>query len=81
MYTHTRIDFRQILWDCLLQLHYVLVVMSGHSQYDELAISLCIVSSQFSLTSLFYGEPSEKEKSPSESSLSDSETKDMVSFD
>uniref|UniRef100_A0A3P8U6W3 Transmembrane protein 63C n=1 Tax=Amphiprion percula TaxID=161767 RepID=A0A3P8U6W3_AMPPE len=29
------------------------------------------------LTSLFYGEPSEKEKSPSESSPSDSETKDM----
>lgn len=34
----------------------------------------------FSLTSLFYGEPNEKEKSPSESSPSDSETKDMVSF-
>lgn len=31
-----------------------------------------------SLTSLFYGEQNEKEKSPSETSPSDSETKDMV---
>lgn len=36
--------------------------------------SVCILS----LTSLFYGEQSEKEKSPSESSPSDSETKGMV---
>lgn len=50
------------------------------NQYNDLAVSLSILSSQFSLTSLFYGEPSEKEKSPSESSPSDSETKDMVSF-
>ncbi|MEQ2279035.1 hypothetical protein AMECASPLE_005333 [Ameca splendens] len=35
------------------------------------------ISLYVSLTSLFYGEPSEKEKSPSESSPSDSETKDM----
>lgn len=58
-------------------------VVSGHNQYVNLAIVYCllfILSAQFSLTSLFYGEPSEKEKSPSESSPSDSETKDMVSF-
>lgn len=42
---------------------------------DDLAVS----GSSFSLTSLFYGEPSEKEKSPSESSPTDSEAKDMVS--
>uniref|UniRef100_A0A3P9P265 Transmembrane protein 63C n=1 Tax=Poecilia reticulata TaxID=8081 RepID=A0A3P9P265_POERE len=41
---------------------------------------LALVMENDSLTSLFYGEPSEKEKSPSESSPSDSETKDMVSF-
>ncbi|XP_032403581.1 osmosensitive cation channel TMEM63C isoform X2 [Xiphophorus hellerii] len=38
---------------------------------------LALVMENDSLTSLFYGEPSEKEKSPSESSPSDSETKDM----
>uniref|UniRef100_A0A8C9Y774 Transmembrane protein 63C n=1 Tax=Sander lucioperca TaxID=283035 RepID=A0A8C9Y774_SANLU len=41
---------------------------------------LALLMENDSLTSLFYGEPSEKEKSPSESSPSDSETKDMVSF-
>uniref|UniRef100_A0A8C6PJZ0 Transmembrane protein 63C n=1 Tax=Nothobranchius furzeri TaxID=105023 RepID=A0A8C6PJZ0_NOTFU len=39
---------------------------------------LALLMENDSLTSLFYGEPSEKEKSPSESSPSDSETKDMV---
>lgn len=53
--------------------------MWGRSQCDAHAISLFILSSHFSLTSLFYGEPGEKEKSPSESSPSDSETKDIVS--
>ncbi|CAI5696655.1 unnamed protein product [Oreochromis niloticus] len=38
---------------------------------------LALLMENDSLTSLFYGEPSEKEKSPSESSPSDSETKDM----
>ncbi|XP_077477601.1 osmosensitive cation channel TMEM63C [Stigmatopora argus] len=38
---------------------------------------LALLMDNDSLTSLFYGEPSEKEKSPSESSPSDSETKDM----
>uniref|UniRef100_A0A8C4DU55 Transmembrane protein 63C n=1 Tax=Dicentrarchus labrax TaxID=13489 RepID=A0A8C4DU55_DICLA len=41
---------------------------------------LALLMENDSLTSLFYGEPSEKEKSPSESSPSDSDTKDMVSF-
>uniref|UniRef100_A0A3Q2G7H6 Transmembrane protein 63C n=1 Tax=Cyprinodon variegatus TaxID=28743 RepID=A0A3Q2G7H6_CYPVA len=39
---------------------------------------LALLMDNDSLTSLFYGEPSEKEKSPSESSPSDSEIKDMV---
>ncbi|XP_061824757.2 calcium permeable stress-gated cation channel 1 isoform X2 [Nerophis lumbriciformis] len=38
---------------------------------------LALLMENDSLSSLFYGEPSEKEKSPSESSPSDSETKDM----
>ncbi|XP_041827930.1 calcium permeable stress-gated cation channel 1 isoform X2 [Melanotaenia boesemani] len=38
---------------------------------------LALLMENDSLTSLFYGEPSEKEKSPSESSPSDTETKDM----
>ncbi|XP_019721065.1 osmosensitive cation channel TMEM63C isoform X1 [Hippocampus comes] len=38
---------------------------------------LALLMDNDSLTSLFYGEPSEKEKSPSESSPSDSETKDI----
>ncbi|XP_033967946.1 calcium permeable stress-gated cation channel 1 isoform X2 [Pseudochaenichthys georgianus] len=38
---------------------------------------LALLMENDSLTSLFYGEPSEKEKSPSESSPSDSDTKDM----
>ncbi|KAI3367746.1 hypothetical protein L3Q82_026590, partial [Scortum barcoo] len=38
---------------------------------------LALLMENDSLTSLFYGELSEKEKSPSESSPSDSETKDM----
>ncbi|XP_034051023.1 LOW QUALITY PROTEIN: calcium permeable stress-gated cation channel 1-like [Thalassophryne amazonica] len=38
---------------------------------------LALLMENDSLTSLFYGEPSEKEKSPSESSPSDSETKDV----
>ncbi|XP_040056289.2 osmosensitive cation channel TMEM63C isoform X2 [Gasterosteus aculeatus] len=38
---------------------------------------LALLMENDSLTSLFYGEPNEKEKSPSESSPSDSETKDM----
>ncbi|XP_076017846.1 osmosensitive cation channel TMEM63C [Genypterus blacodes] len=38
---------------------------------------LALLMENDSLTSLFYGEPSEKEKSPSEASPSDSETKDM----
>ncbi|XP_029688774.1 calcium permeable stress-gated cation channel 1 isoform X2 [Takifugu rubripes] len=38
---------------------------------------LALLMENDSLTSLFYGEPSEKEKSPSESSPSDSEMKDM----
>uniref|UniRef100_A0A7N6FKX7 Transmembrane protein 63C n=1 Tax=Anabas testudineus TaxID=64144 RepID=A0A7N6FKX7_ANATE len=41
---------------------------------------LALLMENDSLTSLFYGEPSEKEKSPSESSPSDSETKDMVIY-
>uniref|UniRef100_A0A3Q3VRQ2 Uncharacterized protein n=1 Tax=Mola mola TaxID=94237 RepID=A0A3Q3VRQ2_MOLML len=41
---------------------------------------LALLMENDSLTSLFYGEPSEKEKSPSESSPSTSEIKDMVSF-
>uniref|UniRef100_A0A3Q3QBH3 Transmembrane protein 63C n=1 Tax=Monopterus albus TaxID=43700 RepID=A0A3Q3QBH3_MONAL len=40
---------------------------------------LALLMENDSLTSLFYGDPSEKEKSPSESSPSDSETKDMNS--
>uniref|UniRef100_A0A8C1CGU6 Transmembrane protein 63C n=1 Tax=Cyprinus carpio carpio TaxID=630221 RepID=A0A8C1CGU6_CYPCA len=39
---------------------------------------LALLMENDSLTSLFYGEQSEKEKTPSESSPSDSETKDMV---
>ncbi|XP_052437257.1 calcium permeable stress-gated cation channel 1 [Carassius gibelio] len=38
---------------------------------------LALLVENDSLTSLFYGEPSEKEKTPSESSPSDSETKDV----
>lgn len=92
--THTEINYRRVVsWGWLLQLHHVLLVMtcttevntgydedvmSGHSQFDDHAIYLFLLSSHFSLTSLFYGEPSEKEKSPSESSPSDSETKDVV---
>ncbi|XP_067098659.1 calcium permeable stress-gated cation channel 1 [Osmerus mordax] len=38
---------------------------------------LALLVENDSLTSLFYGEPSEKEKSPSESSPSDSDTKDL----
>ncbi|XP_075874289.1 osmosensitive cation channel TMEM63C [Nelusetta ayraudi] len=38
---------------------------------------LALLMENDSLTSLFYGEPSEKEKSPSESSPTDSEAKDM----
>ncbi|XP_020569070.2 calcium permeable stress-gated cation channel 1 [Oryzias latipes] len=38
---------------------------------------LALLMENDSLTSLFYGEPSEKEKTPSETSPSDSDTKDM----
>uniref|UniRef100_A0A8C2IQL4 Transmembrane protein 63C n=1 Tax=Cyprinus carpio TaxID=7962 RepID=A0A8C2IQL4_CYPCA len=41
---------------------------------------LALLMENDSLTSLFYGEQSEKEKTPSESSPSDSETKDMTFF-
>uniref|UniRef100_A0A672NBY3 Transmembrane protein 63C n=1 Tax=Sinocyclocheilus grahami TaxID=75366 RepID=A0A672NBY3_SINGR len=41
---------------------------------------LALLMENDSLTSLFYGEQSEKEKTPSESSPSDSETKDMAFF-
>lgn len=93
-HTHTRWDWFQtgtegpsaavtLSWDPLQRSDKYRIcdkVGLDHSQYIDLVVSLCILSSHFSLTSLFYGEPSEKEKSPSESSPSDSETKDMVSF-
>uniref|UniRef100_A0A8C4ZLH2 Transmembrane protein 63C n=1 Tax=Gadus morhua TaxID=8049 RepID=A0A8C4ZLH2_GADMO len=44
-----------------------------------LNLVLWMVGTARTLTSLFYGEPGEKEKSPSESSPSESEIKDMVS--